>query len=188
MDVTFRLIQDDLANYRYVVRDHMAKVPDSGFWSKPWVRATAVLVATFVCLQVFDRLIVQFTGHPASYVELAIGFVAGGAFVLCLLWVHHWDQTRKLVRLDGPTLSEHTVSVNTSGLTMSAPHMTAHYMWPAIQEVTKARGLVVLWLEPSVGLAVPERAFPNPEACQEFIAAIEARRTESVLPRAGSFS
>lgn len=188
MDVTFRLIQDDLANYRYVVRDHMAKIPDGGFWSKPWVRGMALFVAVFVSLQVFDKRIVQFTGHPASFVELAIGFLAGGALVLCLLWIHHWDQTRKLVHPDGPTLSEHTVSVNTSGLSVSAPHMTAHYTWPAIQEVSKERGLVVLWLEPSVGLVVPERAFPNPETCQEFIAAVEARRTESVLPRAGSFS
>jgi hypothetical protein len=188
MDVTFRLIQDDLSNYRYAVRDHLAKVADDRFWATPWVRWTALFVAAFVCLQVFDWLIVQFTGQPASYVELATGFLAGAFLVLGLLWMNHWDQTRKLVRPDGPTLSEHTISVNTSGLSVTAPHMTAHYTWSVIKELTNERGLVVLWLEPSVGLVIPERAFPNTEARQKFIAAIEARRTESELPRAGSFA
>ncbi len=188
MDVTFRLSQDDLSNYRYAVRDHLAKIPDTRFWGKPWVRGLAVFIAAFVCLQVFDWLIVQFKGRPASFVELAIGFMAGAALVLVLFWVHYWDQTRKLVRPDGPTLSEHTVTVNTSGLSVAAPHMTAHYTWSAVQEVTKQRGLIVLWLEPSVGLVIPERAFASLEACQAFVDAIEARRTESELPRAGSFA
>jgi len=54
--------------------------------------------------------------------------------------------------------------------------------------VSFERDLVVLWLEPSVGVVIPQRAFANVDARDAFVAAVEARRKEASLPRAGSFS
>ena len=188
MDVTFRLTPADLSNYRYAVRDRLGKVSDGSLWSRPVVRWAAFFLTTVALLQLLDRLVPSHTGAPVSAIELSLGFLFGATLVLGLLWLHYWEQTKKLVSDDGPTLSEHTIAVNTSGVSVTAPHLTAHYAWPAIQEVTRERGLIVLWLEPSVGLAVPEHAFSRAGGADDFVAAIASRRTEAELPRAGSFA
>ncbi len=188
MDVTFKLNEQDLSNYRYAVRDRMDKIAVGGIWHKPVVRWIALFVVTFGLLQVLDQLLPIVTQEPVSHLELTLGFVAGAAVVLGFMWLHYLDQSKKLVRADGPTLSEHTVTITPSGLSAAAPQMSAHYAWPVIQDVTDERGLVLLWLEPGLGLAIPHHAFTNSDVRAAFVAAIEARRTESELPRAGSFA
>ena len=188
MDLTFKLIPEDLSNYRYAVRDRLTALPGNGIWSKHWVRAGLTISAGAGLFLILDRVVPGLTGHELSMTELGLGIVMGFAFFLAILWLNHFEQAKKLVRADGPTMSEHTVSVNTTGLNVTAPHMTAHYAWAAFQDVTAVRNLVVLWIEPAFGLVIPKRAFANDEARDAFIAAIEARRTESGLPRAGSFA
>ena len=188
MEVTFRLIPDDLTNYRYAVRDRLARIPGQGLWSQHWARAGVIFLSSLVLFLVLDSVVPRITGARLSMVELVIGFVIGIAVLLGMFWLNHFDQAKKLVRPDGPTLSEHTVSAGASGLSVSATHMSAHYAWGAIEDVTQERGLVVLWLEPSLGLVIPQRAFANPQERETFVAAIAARRSEAGLPRAGSFA
>ena len=187
MDVTFKLNPQDLVNYRYAVRDRLQAVPAAGFLQKRWVRAMMITGASAALFVIIDAIIPVMTGRQLAGAELGAGFAIGIMFLLGLLWLQYFDQSRVLVRPDGPTLSEHTVVVNTSGLHVTAPHMMAHYSWPAIQDVTTDRDLVLFWLEPSFGLAVPQHAFQSTVARDAFIAAVKARRTESDLPRAGSF-
>ena len=45
MDLTFKLIPEDLSNYRYAVRDRLTALPGNGIWSKHWVRAGLTIPA-----------------------------------------------------------------------------------------------------------------------------------------------
>jgi hypothetical protein len=188
MEVTFTLKEQDLVNYRCAVRDRLEKMTAGGFWSQPAVRWIALFAGTAGLLVMLDQVLPVVTQRPISPLELVIGFIAGAALVLGFMWLHYLDQSKKLVRADGPTMSEHTMTINPSGLGAAGPHMTAHYAWPLIQDVTVERGLVLLWLEPGLGLAIPQHAFKSTEVRDAFVAAIEVRRTESDLPRAGSFA
>lgn len=188
MDVTFRLKPQDLANYRYAVRDRLQALPAAGFWQQQWVRAMLIISASLALFLFVDAIIPFITGRQLAGTELGTGFVIGIVFLLGLLWLQYFDQSRILVRPDGPTLSEHTVVVNSSGVHVTAPHMIAHYSWPAIQDVTTDRDLVLFWLEPSFGVVVPSHAFQSTVARDAFIDAVKARRTEFGLPRAGSFA
>jgi len=184
--ITYSLTPKDIANYRLAVRDRINLVPGTGLLSKDWVRAIALLGVSLVVVLLVDALLHAVTGERLSLVAFVAGLLTGAALVIAMLWVNHFDQEKKLVRPDGPTFSEHSVSVTTSGLSVSAPHMSVHYVWPIIQAVSFERDLVVLWLEPSV--VIPQRAFANVDARDAFVAAVEARRKEASLPRAGSFS
>ena len=188
MDITFCLTPQDVGNYRAAVRDRLNAVPNVGILNQHWVRAAIVIAISAALSIVIGMLVPAVTGAPLAPLELLIGFAAGLVFTLGMLWINHLDQAKKLLRSDGPTLSEHSVSVAGSGLSVTAPHSTVHYAWPIIQDVSIARGLVLLWLEPSSALAVPERAFKSLETRDKFISDSEMRQAEAKLPRAGSFA
>jgi hypothetical protein len=183
MDVTYRLTPDDLSNYRYIVRDRLQKMAGPSSFGSTIQRAFAAFAAA-----VLVTFGVLFFAGDHALVPYIVGILFGAGLVLAMFWLTYYDQEKKLVDRDGPTLADHTIAVNASGLNVSAPHLTAHYVWKAFRDVTRERGLIVLWLEPSLGVVIPERAFSSVGTLEEFLSAVEARRTASVLPRAGSFA
>ncbi|MEQ1576618.1 MAG: hypothetical protein ABL894_03100 [Hyphomicrobium sp.] len=188
MNVTYRLSPRDLTSYRYAVRDRLNSLPAKGILNQHWARAVLILGGSAGLFILLDGVLPRLTGRPLTLPELAIGFFVGLAACLAVLWLNYFDQSKRLVDPEGPALSEHTISLSASGLNVDAAHMNSHFDWPAIRDVSVERGLVILWLEPSMGVAIPVQAFAGVEARDDFVASIEARRTEAELPRAGSFS
>jgi len=56
-----------------------------------------------------------------------------------------------------------------------------HY-WPAIEEISEARGLVILWIEPVAGIAIPSDVFATADARAAFICEAEALRAAASKP------
>lgn len=188
MDVMYKLTPRDLSAYRYAVRDRLEVLPSASVLGKKWFQLLVVCAAGAIFVFVLDWLLRRVSGRPIEIVDFVGGMLGAVMMVLAVLWFNYSERVRKLVRDDGPTLAEHNMNVSPSGIKISAPHITAHYAWPAIQYVSVVRDLVIFWLEPAHGIAVPASAFANSIERERFVAAIEGHRKEAGLPRASSFS
>ena len=54
------------------------------------------------------------------------------------------------------------------------PLLKQEMQWSAVQSVSEA-GCVILWIEPSIGEYIPERAFSSPQHRASFVAFANAR-------------
>jgi hypothetical protein len=186
-EIVFDVRQEDLTAYHYTVRDRLLKFTPKAWWETDAVRASALFGVAALTFAGLDAAAPSILGRSLEVVELLAGFVLGLLMAVALMWLSYWDQIRRAVRKDGPTLGEHTVRLNGEGLAVSIRDGEARYAWRAFQGVTRQRGLLTVWLEPGVGIMIPERAFAGEAERVQFTAEIEARLADAKLPRAGSF-
>jgi hypothetical protein len=184
---TFKLSPEDLAAYQFAVRDRLSALPPRAWWESDGIRAAALLVLFVIAVMVIDRTLQTAFGRSMELPDFLIGAGAGAALVLGLVWMSYRDQRRRIVREEGVILGEHTLELTVAGVVSRQRHVEARYDWPVILEVTDQRGMVILWIEPGVGIAVPQHAFASDAERTQFVAEVEQRRTGSQLPRVGSF-
>lgn len=186
-ETVFRLTADDLKAYHLAVRDRLTGMRPKQWWENSAVRWLAlaaactlvVMLAGFVIRQVFDR--------HMEFAEFMVGVFTGVAAMTAVLWVTYADQRRRMARPGGPTLDRHTLRLTNDGITVTTKHTDVRYAWAVIEDVTEARGLFILWIEPGAGVVVPHHVFETDGRRAEFLRAIEARRSAAGLPRGGSF-
>lgn len=178
-EVSYRLSQEGLTAYQYAVRDRLQKRKREGFIQRPSVMwliltATAFLVILFA-MQVIQRVLER----PMEMPDFLFGLLIGFAAMLATWWLHYLDQRRGLARPDGPILSPQIMRLSADGIDVHSKACDVRYRWTAVEAITETRGLVIFWVEPGAGMAVPADAFADPEVRAQFIAEAEAFRGEA---------
>ncbi len=186
-ELTFNLTPAELTAYQFAVRDRLLKDMPKAWWEREGVRAVALVVLTALSLVLADALIGRSLDREAEPIELAVGMVIGSELVIAAVWITYYDQRRRLVRPDGPTLGEQTLKVSGDGLDLALSNISVRYRWPAFQHVSRARGLLLMWIEPGSAIGLPERAFESVAALEAFEAEVRAHLVEAKLPKAGAF-
>jgi hypothetical protein len=187
-EVSFELTPADLAAYQYAVRDRLTKLAPKQWWETDAIRATVLFGIAAVTYAGLDWAAPWLLGRPLELVEFLIGFWLGLLLAIGLMWMTYWDQRRRMVRPDGPTLGEHVVRLTNEGVSINLRDSDARYTWRAFEDITEQRGLISLWLEPGIGLIIPAHAFAKDTERVQFFSELKTRMTESNLPRAGSFA
>jgi hypothetical protein len=122
------------------------------------------------------RAIEHYLDRPTEMPEFLFGLFVGFSTMLATIWAHYLDQRRGLARPDGPILSPQTVRLTSDGLEITSKASDVRYRWSAIETISEARGLVLLWVEPGAAIAIPADAFASDAARAQFIAEAEALR------------
>jgi hypothetical protein len=181
-EVSYQLTPEGLAAYQYASRDRTLRVAPGGWWEQAAVRALVLIAATVICAWLADTAIAVLYERPMELPEFVLGTFVGCAVMLALVWVIALDQRRRLPRPDGHTLSPQTLRLTEQGIAVTSRSNDVLHYWPAIEEISQARGLVILWIEPGAGIAIPTDAFATADARAEFIREAEALRAAVSKP------
>jgi hypothetical protein len=128
------------------------------------------------------------TDRPFAGVEFVFGLIIGVVILVVAMRLQSSRAQRRFVRLDGPTLSEHQLSLAGDGLRTSSRMFDFLCRWHAFEDVTVGDGIVVMWIEPGMGVVVPRNAFADQKAETAFVDLVRAHVLEAKLPRAGVFA
>ncbi len=188
-ELTYTLDASHIAAYQKLASE---RASNSGLAEPRGIDATgiwfAAAFAVAVLLVAASLVLPLLTGRPFSYLEFFLGLLIGFGLVAGALWVQYTKVRRQAVRPDGPTLSEHRLRLGGDGLRTSSPYFENTCRWHAIEDATVYETVVVLWLEPGMGVVVPRSAFADQGQESEFVARVRALVAEAKLPRAGTFA
>jgi hypothetical protein len=73
------------------------------------------------------------------------------------------------LRPSGPFTGLVNLTADERAVSIVLPLLKQELQWSAVQSVTEA-GCVILWIEPSIGEYIPERAFSSPQQRASFVA------------------
>ena len=85
----------------------------------------------------------ELTGRPFALLEFVCGFVGGVAVSFAITWRRHKRLSGKVVKADGPAMSEHHVSVAEEGIRSSSRLIDHVYRWSAFEGLTVHDGVIV---------------------------------------------
>jgi hypothetical protein len=179
-EVSFRLSQEGLTAYQLAVRDRLQVQTRQGFFDQPGVRWLLLTILAFALTLAVAGAIDHFLDRPMELPELIFGVLLGLGVMLATTWLHYFDQRQGLARADGPILSPQTMRLSVDGIGVQSKACDVRYRWAAVDAITEARGLVIFWIEPGAGLALPADAFATETARAQFIAEAEAFRSTAV--------
>jgi hypothetical protein len=177
IELTFRYEPEHLKAYqRLASRRVKAKNTDyeAAWWRWMFLYtmlAAAVLAGAYLAFP-------ELTGRPFALLEFACGFVAGVAVSFAMAWRRYQRLSGKVVKSDGPTMSEHRVSVAEDGIRSTSRMVDHVYRWSAFEGVTVHDGVIVLWTDPGAGALVPRSAFAGPAEEKAFIDTVWQSITE----------
>lgn len=140
------------------------------------------MLYTFLAAALFAGISVLFSsraGRPFGLLEFTLGLVGGVAATLVMMWRRYARYYSRAVRPGGLTMAEHRLSVSEEGVRLRSSLHEALYRWPAIEQMTSDDRIIVLWLEPGAGVAVPRKAFAESAAETAFLDAVRARLAKS---------
>jgi hypothetical protein len=78
------------------------------------------------------------------------------------------------LRPGGPFTGLVNLTADDRAVSIVLPLLKQELQWSAVQSVSDA-GCVILWIEPSIGEYIPERAFSSPQHRASFVAFANAR-------------
>ncbi len=176
-EVAFRLTQAGLTAYQYAVADRLKARKRQGLLQQPAVLWVALTGSMMLAMLAGTSAIERYLDRPVETPEFLLGLVLGFLAMLATVWAYYLDQRRGLAREDGPILSPQTMRLTADGIEVQSQTYDVRYRWPVVEAISEARGLVILWIEPGAGLAVPADAFESAAARAQFIAEAEAFRS-----------
>jgi hypothetical protein len=169
--VDYRLSAQDIAAYQFAVRDRLSqRVRDLGIlFHLGW--ALVLAIAAAVAFLASAALLPGFTKRQFANEELFLGLGLGMIFFVAVNWLNYYIRRRVLVKPDGPTLSQHSMTIEQGGLHVITPFDDALHRWPLFESVSRYKGIIVLWIEPGMGIVVPRTAFADEAAAAAFVGA-----------------
>lgn len=176
-EVSFQLSQEGLTAYQFAVRDRLQKRKREGLFEQPAVLWLILMVCTFAVTLAAMQGIELYLERKMELTEFLLGLFVGFSTMLATVWAHYMDQRRGVARPEGPILSPQVMRLSADGVEITSKACDVVYRWPAIEAITQARGLVIFWVEPGAGLAVPADAFASDAARAHFIAEADAFRS-----------
>lgn len=174
--------------YQRLASDRASGGRHAGSWDVEGVRLILGTMAVAAALAAADLLMPLMTGTPFAYAEFIVGLLLGIGMMIGALWWRYGQMRKRAFRPDGPTMSEHRMSLTPEGVRTTSPLFDNHYRWAGLYEVTVHNEVIVLWAEPAAGALIPRSAFSDRVAETQFVESVRARITEAKLPRAGSFA
>ncbi|MDX2307457.1 MAG: YcxB family protein [Hyphomicrobium sp.] len=186
-EIEYQLAPADLAAYQFASRDRIRTLAATSHWDSQALRAGLSVVFCAIMILVVDLAAPSLLGRLLVSTDYVIGIAFGAALMLALVWLHYFDQRRRLASPDGPILRKATLRLMREGVLITQRDIEIRYGWPVFRSVSEARDLVLLWIEPGAAIAIPKRAFASDKARADFIREAEARMAEAGLPRVGSF-
>jgi hypothetical protein len=170
---TYRYGPEDIRAYQ-ALASRRVEAKNSDVASEWWGR---MLVFALVAGAVLAGAALAFpllTERPFALLEFLSGFVAGWACIYALSLRRYRRLSAKMVKPDGPTMSEQRVSVVDDGIKSNSRFIDHIYRWTAFEGVTVHDGIIVLWTEPGDGAMVPRSAFADQAAEAAFLDAVRA--------------
>lgn len=171
-EVVYTFTPDHLKIYQRLTSDRASGQGHAGSWDKEFLRFMLAALATAAILAVADLGVPLITGRPFAYAEFLLGLVAGFAMMLGAMWWRYGQMRKRAVRPDGPTMSEHRMSLTPEGVRVASRLHDVHYRWLAIDDLTIHDEVIVLWVEPAAGALIPRSAFPDRAAEERFVASV----------------
>ncbi len=77
---------------------------------------------------------------------------------------------RRHVRKAGWILGDREITLADEGLVDAGKSAALSVSWPAIEEVSVEKGVIVLWMDAASGIFIPRSAFASPEDETNFVA------------------
>lgn len=186
-EIEYQLEPKDLAAYQFATRDRLRGARSKSLLDNEIVRAVIIMVLGGGAMIGVEALARWYLGRPLELFDYAVGVLFGAALMLALIWLHYFDQRRRLARPDGPVLGKSTLRLMREGVLITQKHVEVRYGWPVFLGITEARDLLLMWIEPGVAIAIPRRAFGSDKVLADFVSEADARMAEAGLPRSGSF-
>jgi hypothetical protein len=89
-----------------------------------------------------------------------------------LLFVSVMSQvgTRRYVKASGWILGDREITLTDDGLVDAGNGAVVQASWPAIEGMSVAKGVIVLWMDTAAGIFIPRDAFASPEEEKKFLA------------------
>lgn len=186
-EIEYQLEPKDLAAYQFATRDRLRGARSNSLLDNEIVRAVLIMVLAGGAMVGVEALGRFYLGRPLELFDYVAGVLFGAALMLALVWLHYFDQRRRLARPDGPVLGKSTLRLMREGVLITQKHVEVRYGWPVFLGITEARDLLLMWIEPGVAIAIPRSAFGSDREIADFISEAGARMAEAGLPRSGSF-
>ena len=168
-EIAYRLEPRHLLDYQFAIRNRLSRNPKRGAPKAEWLRALlfglACGVIYFALLWLWPRM----AGVDLGVAELVVGFILGAAAAVGSMWWHYAEQRRLMVKPDGPSLGEHVLSTSATGVSVIGQNFENRYAWPIFEDATRYSGILVLWIEPGMGLIIPRVAFDGEAAEAAFL-------------------
>jgi hypothetical protein len=174
MKVNYQLAPKHLAAYQYAVRDRMRAITGAGTVRERLSYAALALLIGLLLIG-GDVALEHFTGAPTSPWALVFGLVLGAAMIIATYWIHYFGQRGRIVQPDGPTLKPHTMDAGDTRLIVQAEGIDVSYAWHNFEAVTEHAEIMVIWIEPALGLVVPRDAFVSPDVERAFLSRVRER-------------
>jgi hypothetical protein len=168
-DVGYRLSAQDIADYHFAVRDRLSrKVRDLGVaFHMAW--ASVLGAAAAVAFVASAELLPRLTQRHFANEEFLLGLGFGMVFFVAASWLNYFIRRRVLLKPDGPTYAPHSVKIEANGLHLITPFNDTLHRWELFDGVTRYKGVIVLWIEPGMGIVVPRRSFADDAAATAFV-------------------
>jgi hypothetical protein len=183
--VTFNPSADDYARYVAAVNRRSRSWPAFSVW-------VAVFFCAIPVALLFRVLAAERRIADADTIEMAgkfglFAFVFGvfaawiGFFAIRRIVQKRYFETT--VARPGPR----TIELDHVGITQTAKATQSKWQWSAVSRCTLERGLLLMWIAPSMAVPIPTRSFGSEAACAAALAFVRARLSEAndALPRPG---
>jgi len=181
IELTYRYGPEDIKAYQ-ALASRRVQAMDSDYASEWWGKMLVFALAASAVLASAHLLLPVLTGRPFGLLEFTVGFVAGAACIYARSWRYYRRISARMVKGDGPTMSEQRARVDADGIKSSSRFVDHLYRWAAFESVSVHDGIIVLWTEPGDGAMVPRSAFVDPAAEAAFLDAV---RTNMTAAKAG---
>lgn len=118
----------------------------------------------------------SFSGPAVVAIFIALWF---WGFYLCP-WISRQIIRPVLAKPDGVVLGDGELRLTHEGVEDVGTHFKTVYDWKAVDGVTFEKNIVVIWMEPTVGVWVPRTAFNSLADEQAFKAYVEEKAVGNV--------
>lgn len=176
IELTYRYGPEHIKTYQ-ALASRRVEASDRDYASEWWGRMLIYALLAGAVLAAADLAFPLLTERPFALLEFVSGFIGGVACTYALSWRRYRRLSSKMVKPDGPTMSEQRVGVAEDGIRSTSRFIDHVYRWTAFEGVTVHNGIIVLWTEPGDGAMVPRSAFADQAAEAAFLDAVRANMT-----------
>jgi hypothetical protein len=107
--------------------------------------------------------------------SMLFGLLATFFSTLFINSVYSDQLLKRYLKNPGIILGKHQIQLNHEGMSFYGDHVQTTYSWNLVEGVSSHKSILVVWLEPAVGVIVPKTAFQTAADELSFKALIEAK-------------
>jgi hypothetical protein len=162
-DLTVALTEAEVRIYQQAWGRHQG--------SPTGVGATAAIIVIGALVALVAGLIAVALGevdNSAGGLVVVLSFLVYWTGIWVVTWLARRANQRALAQQMARLRRERHLSITADGITVAAEAGTVAWRWNAVQEVSEASGLILVWLEAGP-IAIPRHAAADPTALLAFL-------------------